>query len=225
MAEAAAAGSIAVCWSRVEACPDGEYRLVVYAVDSDGRVIARYPRAHPATIPPDETGYWTAPGEEGLVDFQLDGVHFGIVVCSELWVPEPTRVLALRGVEVLLSPAGGHFTSLLPNWQLLARARAIENLMHVVLTNNIWDGEAGAAMVAGPEHLVAAAASEELFYAQLDLARARWLRDHDDSIEEPKPFSSIPGLTRYRRPRLYSELTAVLAADYDFHRRAAGVSS
>jgi len=215
--ESAVSHSIAVCWSRLELGNDGERRLVVYVIDRDGSRLVRYPRAHPASIPPEQTGYWVAPGDDGLVLFQLDGVPVGIIVCSELWTPEPARVLALRGAELVLSPAGGDFTTLLPNWQLIARARAIENNMYVALTNNIWNGELGAAMVAGPEHVAASSATEELLFADIDLDRVRWLRSHDDSIEEPKPFASIPGLTRYRRPELYRELSAPDDETYDFH--------
>lgn len=220
MEEAAVSRQIAVCWSRLEPGGDGERRLVVYVVDADGRRLIRYPRAHPAAIPSEQTGYWVSPGDEGLALFELDGVPVGIVVCSELWAPEPARVLAIRGAELILSPAGGAFTTLLGNWQLIARARAIENNMYVALTNNIWTDEVGAGMVAGPEHVAVSSGTEELLFADVDLDRVRWLRSHDDSIEEPKPFSSIPGLTRYRRPELYADLSASDDRAYDFHRRA-----
>ena len=149
MAAAAADHRISVCWSRMESCADGNYRLVVYAVDRGGRQLLRYERAHPATLPPDETRVWVAPGPD-LALFEIGGVRTGIVVCSELWIPEPTRVLALRGAQVILSPAGGGFTSLTDNWQTIVRARAMENLCYVAMTNNIWRDEVGAAMIAGP---------------------------------------------------------------------------
>jgi predicted amidohydrolase len=217
MAEAAESAGVAVCWSRIELCADGHRRLVVYVIDASGTELLRYPRAHPAHIDPAETGgAWMAPGGDGLALVEVEGVPVGVIVCSELWVPEPTRVLALRGAELVLSPAGGGFTTLTENWQLIARARAIENNMYVALTNNIWDDELGAAMVAGPEHVVAASGSEEVVTANLDLARVRWLRQHDDSIIEPKPFASIPGLTRFRRPELYGDLVERTADTYDF---------
>ena len=50
----------------------------------------------------------------------------------------------------------------------------------------------------------------------LDLARLRWLRANDDSMVEPKAFSSIPGLLRARRPELYGELVAPQADAYDY---------
>ena len=216
MSAAARRSGTAVCWSRMERCRDGNYRLVVYAVDSRGRRSIRSERAHPAALPPDETRVWVAPGESlGL--FELGGVKFGIAVCSELWIPEPARVLALRGAQVILSPAGGRFTSLTENWQTIVRARAIENLCCVAMTNNIWGGETGAAMIAGPEGVLAGSGTEELLTADVDLDRVEWLRSHDDSMAEPKGFSSIPGLLRARRPELYEDLVKPGGGLYDFH--------
>ncbi len=43
-----------------------------------------------------------------------------------------------------------------------------------------------------------------------------WLRDRDDSIAEPKPFSSIPGLLRARRPELYEDLTKPAEDLFDY---------
>jgi len=215
MAESASDNGVALCWSGMELCDDGLYRLVVYVVDADGRQLLRYPRAHPATIPPHETDVWVAPGDDlGFVT--IHGVPIGVVVCSELWVPETTRVLALRGAELILSPAGGGFTTLTSNWQAIVRARAIENNCYVMLTNNIWVEEMGAAMIAGPEHIASASGFEELVTATLDLDRVRWLRDRDDSLVDPKQFWSIPGLTRARRPELYGDLVKPAEDLYDF---------
>ena len=216
MAAAAAINGVAVCWSRIERCGDGNYRLVVYVVDHRGNQVIRYERAHPATLPPNETRVWVAPGES-LALLSVDGVRIGIVVCSELWIPEPTRVLALGGAEVILSPAGGGFTSLTDNWQTIVRTRAIENLCYVAMTNNIWRDEVGAAMIAGPEYVLVSSGREELLLATLDLDRVEWLRSRDDSMVEPKAFLSIPGLLRARRPELYEDLIKPGPDLYDFH--------
>ena len=126
-------------------------------------------------------------------------------------------VLALRGAEIILSPAGGGFTSLTENWQTIVRARAMENLCYVAMTNNIWRDEVGAAMIAGPEYVAVSSGTEELLLANLDLDRVEWLRSNDDSMVEPKGFSSIPGLLRARRPELYEELVKPGTDLYDFH--------
>jgi predicted amidohydrolase len=215
MTNAARGNGIAVCWSRMELCDDGWWRLVVYVQDRTGAQLLRYERTHPATVPPQDTGGWVAPGA-ALGSFELDGIPMGVVVCSELWIPETARVLALRGAQVLLSPAGGNFTSLTSNWAAIARARAIENQCYVAVTNNLYGAEAGAAMVAGPEHVLAAAGHAELIVTELDLARVRWLRTHDDALVSVKPFDAIPGLIRARRPELYGELAVPQADAFDY---------
>lgn len=217
MSAAAVASAINVVWSRTEACPDGLNRLCVYVVGRDGATVLRYERTHPATIPYTEKneGELVSPADT-FGEFTVDGLRFGIVVCSEMWTPEIARIVALRGAEIILSPAGGGFTSLTRNWQLINQARAIENVCYVGLTNNLWGPEQGAAMITGPEHPLAFAGRDELVVADLDLERLRWLRTHDDSMVEPKTFDSIPGLLRARRPELYGDLVAPQRDAYDY---------
>lgn len=205
-----------VYWSRIEEV-DGVWETVGYLVDETGTPIVRYPRSHPATgdVHPVLNGAPMVPGPD-LVTGVVHGVSVGLLVCSELWLPEPARVLTLRGAEVLLAPAGGGFGAVAENWQVVARARAIENQCHVALTQNRIDGEPGTALIAGPESVLAASKDADLVVATLDLARARWLRAKDDSMESPKPFTSLPGLLRARRPELYGELAAPRAGGYDY---------
>lgn len=216
-----------VYWSRVERVDAGLWQKVGYMLDGHGQRIARYPRTHPATgdVHLVLAGTPIAPGEQ-LHCVEIAGVKVGLMICSELWLPEVSRVLALRGAEILLAPAGGMLGPLAANWRLIASARAIENQCFVALTQNLYAGEDnGAALVAGPEHLVAEMASEGVFVAELDLGRARWLREHDDSMAEPKQFSSLPGLLRARRPELYSEISEPRTGLYDYHAAAQSIAS
>lgn len=217
MSAAASAGSINVVWSRTELCDDGLNRLCVYVVDRTGETLLRYERTHPATIPATDRGEGelVSPADH-FANFELDGIPMGIVVCSEMWTPEVARIVALRGAEIILSPAGGGFTTLTRNWQMVNQVRAIENVCYVALTNNLWGEEQGAAMITGPEHPVVHAGRKELAVGDIDLERLRWLRTHDDSMADPKPFDSIPGLLRARRPELYGDLVAPQADAFDY---------
>ena len=217
MAQAAKAHDINVVWSRTERCEDDLNRLCVYVVDRNGATVLRYERTHPATIPSSEDGEGelVSPADH-FGTFEIDGVMMGIVVCSEMWTPEVARVVALRGAELILSPAGGGFTTLTRNWLMVNQVRAIENVCYVGLTNNLWGDEQGAAMITGPEHPVAFAGRRELVVGDLDLERLRWLRGNDDSMVDPKPFDSIPGLLRARRPELYDELVAPQDDAFDY---------
>ena len=217
MASAARAGAINVVWSRTERCDDGLNRLCVYVVDRGGDTVLRYERTHPATIPPSDRGEGelVSPAD-AFGNFELDGIPMGLVVCSEMWTPEVARIVALRGAEIILSPAGGGFTSLTRNWQMVNQVRAIENVCYVALANNLWGEEQGAAMITGPEHPVVFAGRHELAIGNVDLDRLRWLRTHDDSMADPKPFDSIPGLLRARRPELYGDLVAPQPDAFDY---------
>ena len=79
-------------------------------------------------------------------------------------------MLALRGAELLLAPAGGAFGPLARNWQALARARAIENQCSVAVSQGLFGEEPGLAMVTGPKTTWPCWAPR-VVVAQLDLHR------------------------------------------------------
>jgi predicted amidohydrolase len=162
-----------------------------------------------------------APGPRlGVVE--VGGIGVGVAICSELWIPEVARALALAGAEVILAPAGGGFRRVAENWRLIARARAIENELHVALTQALFGDEEGSALIAGPERVLASMSESGLLVADCDLERARWLRSHDDSMREPKDFDSLPGLIRARRPELYGGLAAPEEGLYDYEAAGSG---
>jgi predicted amidohydrolase len=76
-----------------------------------------------------------APGD-GLVAAALDGTDAGVVVgmsiCYDLRFPEVSRVLALAGATVVVVPSAFTAVTGPPHWELLLRARAVENEVFVV---------------------------------------------------------------------------------------------
>jgi 5-aminopentanamidase len=134
--------------------------------------------------------------------------RIGMLVCSELYSPELSRLLMLQGVDIIAYPAGGAINELLPGWRTLVYARAIENLIFTVACQNLYGEEEGVGTVAGPEGVLAQAKGEGLIVADLDFDRLAFLRAEDEKIEFPKRYATIPGVQRWRRPELYAELTA-----------------
>jgi len=208
-----------VCWSRIEQGEGGRWHIVGYLHDREGRRVARYVRVHPATgdVHATLSGIGLHGGDEFVVaDFH--GVPVGLLICSELWLPEVARTLAVRGAEVLLAPAGGGFGAVTENWRLMTRARAIEDQCYVAMTSHVFGDDAGAALIAGPEAVLAVSDEDELVHGVADLARLRWLRRTDDSMVSPKPFTALPGLLRARRPDRYDELTRPGDGLFDYER-------
>ena len=134
--------------------------------------------------------------------------RIGMLVCSELYSPELSRLLMLQGVDIIAYPAGGAINELLPGWRTLIYARAIENLVFTVACQNLYGEEEGVATVASPEGVLAQAKGEGLLVADLDFDRLAFLRAEDEKIEFPKRYATIPGVQRWRRPELYTELVA-----------------
>ncbi len=134
--------------------------------------------------------------------------RIGMLVCSELYVPELSRLLMLEGADIIAYPAGGAINELLVGWRTLVHARAIENLVFTVACQNLYGEEEGVGTIAGPEGVLAEAKGEELILADLDLDRLEFLRAENEKIEFPKRYATVPGLQRWRRPELYSALVA-----------------
>jgi len=128
----------------------------------------------------------------------------GILICSEVYSPELSRVLALKGAEILFLPAGISKYELHETWRNLIWSRAIENLAYTVTCQNIFGAEQGLAMICSPEEILAESLKPGILVAECDLERIRWLREQKDLYGPPMPWRAKPGALRdWRIPGLY----------------------
>jgi predicted amidohydrolase len=133
----------------------------------------------------------------------------GLAMCSEVYVPEVSRALALQGAELIFIPAGDDKHRLWETWRTLIWARAIENLAVVVTTQNVYGKERGLAMVATPEEVLLESTVTGAHLVDVDLDRARLLRASTDVLGAGERHAVKAGLlTQWRRPDLYDRLTS-----------------
>jgi len=211
MAAAAAASGVHVVFGTIEPIDQKAataHNLIVMAYP-DGRAPARYRRTHP-NGPRIYTGgpaweFQYVPGNEFPV---FDTVHgkVGLAMCSEVYMPEVTRALALRGAELIFMPAGKDKNRLWATWRTLIWARAIENLAIVVTTQNLFHhGERGLAMVAVPEEIVFESTAAGMSVVDLSLDRVRFLRATRDEVGSSAGCAAKQGLLgpQWQRPELY----------------------
>lgn len=151
--------------------PAGVANTVV-VVDSDGSLLAGYAKAH---LYGDVDRDAFVPGDVGVVQFRLDGVVVGLLVCYDVEFPEAVRAHALAGTELLVVPTGlmdpyGHVGT------VLVPARAYESQVFVAYTNRTGaEGDfvyCGASCVIAPDgtELARAGRGEELLVADVDPA-------------------------------------------------------
>jgi predicted amidohydrolase len=169
----------------------------------DGSVVAAYRKIHLFDAVSGGTPYressYLAPGDE-IVTARIDtdgagaGLTVGLSICYDLRFPELYRALALRGAELLLVPAAfTHFTGA-AHWDVLLRARAIENGCFVVAPNqtgfHLPERQCfGNSMVVDPWGTVVARLGEEvgICVADLDLGAVAGVRAQIPSLAGRRP--------------------------------------
>jgi predicted amidohydrolase len=187
------------------------YNLIVMAYP-DGRAPARYRRTHP-------NGPWIYTGGRSW-EFQyvagdafpvFDTLHgkVGLAMCSEVYMPEVSRALALRGAELIFMPAGVDKNRLWATWRTLIWARAIENLAIVVTTQNLFDhSQRGLAMVASPEEILFESTAAGMSLVDVSLDRVRYLRSTRDEVGSSQSCGAKQGVLgpQWQRPELFDAI-------------------
>ena len=177
-------------------------------IGPDGAVAARYRKVHLFDVavdagPVDTESARVMPGDE-LVTADVDGVRLGLSICYDLRFPELYRGLALAGAEVLTVPANFTERTGRDHWEVLLRARAIENAAFILAPSQIGGPPGqlayGRSMIIDPWGTVVAQAPDSVavVQAELDIDRVAAVR------------RQIPALAN-RRPDVYSR--EALAAD------------
>ena len=138
-------------------------------------------------------------GEETLV-CEAEGWRIGLSVCYDLRFPELYRILALGGAELVTVPAAFTLYTGKDHWELLLRARAVENQCYVAAANEWGVHEGGKAsygrsMIVDPWGVVIAQAADEdtVIAAELDRAHMERVRRDLPSLANRQP-------TAYRWP-------------------------
>ncbi len=207
----------------------GTYSIATVMIGADGEIVGVNRRTHPEGPYIYEGGdLWDFTYEENNElppVFDMGWGKVGVVTCSEVYVPELARSLAMRGAEICLFPTGILIDELgyTENWRTLIRARAIENLMYSAITVNLFSPEfadryrqggdlevppsssgltRGIAMIASPESVIATSEAPGIICGDLDLERIRGLRDTTEELIVPAPYKTIPGILDWPRPDL-----------------------
>ena len=153
-------------------------------LDTDGEIAAVYRKIHMFDVEVGGHVYRESeaeePGDE-VVSCEVEGWNVGLTICYDLRFPELFRILALGGAELVTVPAAFTLYTGKDHWELLLRARAVENQCYVAAANE-WgvdaDGRAcyGRSMIVDPWGVVLAAAPDEDTVVSTEIDRARMER-------------------------------------------------
>ncbi len=114
------------------------------------------------------------PGDAVVTSTAASGVGLGLSVCYDLRFPELYRALAVRGARILLVPAAFTLATTRDHWEILVRARAIEEQAFVIAANQIGEHPGGTrsggrSLIVDPWGVVLATAPDRVGHVVADL--------------------------------------------------------
>ena len=182
---------------RVTSTP-GKFHNTSVLIDREGEIIAQYRKIHlfDVDLANGEKHYESeriVPGNQ-LVTAEIEGITFGLTVCYDLRFPELYRSLALRGAQLLMVPAGFTLHTGRDHWEVLLRARAIENFCYVIAPAQVGQYPPnrqcfGRSMIIDPWGLVLAQAQDmpSVIMTEIDLEQIARVRAQIPSLEHRQP--------------------------------------
>jgi N-carbamoylputrescine amidase len=205
----------------------GLYHNTTVVIGPDGDILGRYRKMH---IPDDPLYYekfYFTPGDLGFPTFPVAGGHAGVLICWDQWYPEPARIAALSGAELLFYPTAigwypaekAEFGAAQHDaWETIQRAHAIANGLYVAVPNRVGHEHGdirgnrtegpgiefwGGSFVADPFGRVIAKASndrEELLLAEVDPREVETVRRHWPFLRDRRVDAYGPITHRFLDP-------------------------
>jgi nitrilase len=162
--------------------------------DSTGQLITHYDKIHlfDITLDANHTFRESAAIQAGreIVLADIGGIRIGLAICYDLRFPELFRALTRQGAEVIFVPAAFTHETGQAHWEILIRARAIENQVYMVACNQVGEHyptrvSYGHSMVVDPWGRVSASAGGEegILSTTLDLDLLRSIRRKLPALE------------------------------------------
>ena len=171
-------------------------------VGPDGEIHAVYRKIHMFDVEVDGVVYAESEteqaGEEVVISELGNGVRLGMSICYDVRFPELYRELAARGADAIAVPSAFTLATTRDHWEVLLRARAIENQCFVVAPNQIGahppgHRSGGRSLIVDPWGLVLATAPDQEAAIVADLDQK--------TLEDVR--RRLPALT-HRRPEVYA---------------------
>lgn len=169
---------------------NGQVENRAFLIDDTGCLLGGYSKTHPVG---EERRLLQRGTQYPVFDTKLGRI--GISICYDVCFPETSRLLALKGAQLLLVPAAWRGNFYFKEWwDLNLACRALDNLMYVAAVNMTGPtGEqyfAGKSQFCSPigERLATCGVTEEgIVYGTVDLDRVRREREFNTVLTDRHP--------------------------------------
>ncbi len=186
--KAARAHGVHVVWPTYRRGPE---RGVVYnssiLIGPEGEIIGTYDKTHPFPLERCDCGGWVTVGSRAEV-FETALGSIGMIICYDGDFPELSRLLAVKGAEVITRPSA--LLRSFDIWYITTCARAYDNHVYVIATNSVGPDAGGSyyfghSMIVTPIawRLAQARGGEEIIAARLDPDPLRYVTWGSKSLQ------------------------------------------
>jgi N-carbamoylputrescine amidase len=188
---------------------DGLYFTSAVIFDADGSNLGTYRKHHIPEGPQYIEKYYFTPGDSPYKVFNSKYGTFGVLICWDQWFPEPSRILSIKGADIIFYPsiigAEPDFPELdtCQNWIDAVKAHGIHNNIYIAALNrhgreDAMDGSGfmsfyGSSFVSDPNGRIIAAGSkdqDEAIICEIDL-------DFLEKVRNKRPFLSSRRVDSY----------------------------
>ena len=176
----------------------------------------------------DERRYFDVDPDGGNCVFEVNGVQLGLVICEDLWFPEPLAATAKSGAELVLVPnASPYERGKHAQRDALLAERSRDTGVAIAYVNTVGGQDAvvfdGASVVAdgdGTVHPAAVAFSEEMLVVEYNVAARsfmplHWIDDGDESMDALAWRAVTRGIQDYCRKNGFSKVWLGLSGGID----------
>jgi N-carbamoylputrescine amidase len=168
-------------------------------IDADGEILGKYRKIHVPQIPLWEEKAYFHPGDLGFPVFSTRFGQIGVQICWDNFFPEGSRILALKGAQMIFSPTAAAFASQ-KKWERVICANATTNGVYIFRVNRVGNEPKqnfyGKSFCASPEGDLIdepSGAHEGVVMAEIDLLEVERTR-------------RVWTFWRDRRPEVYGEI-------------------
>lgn len=156
----------------------------LYVIEKDGTIVKNYQKSF---LWGREQNYFK-PGERKYEAFDTSIGRIGVLICYDIEFPEPSRLLALDGAQMIFNPSVWSIPAK-NRWDIQLPARALDNTVFLAGINNTGEGACGHSKVISPFGEVLAEAEQdeetvviaEIDYSEIDRIREKipYLAEYD----------------------------------------------
>jgi beta-ureidopropionase len=194
----------------------GEVYNSAILIDADGAIAGVYDKTHPVPFERQDRGGWVAVGRSAEV-YETPLGNIGMTICYDGDFPELSRLLAVKGADVIVRTSA--LMRSFDIWYITSCARAYDNHVYVLACNAVGPDRHGNygfghSLIVNPIawRLAQARGSEEIISARLD---ADPLRHITWGSRDPQQFDHLED----RNLELYADILRAARSRFEIGKR------